>query len=135
VVDANILFSALIKNGATRKILLLSDYNFFVPDYSFWEFKKHLTELQRKTGLNKKELNSLLNELIEFAGINTIQFNEFNYLKNLAEKISPDPDDVAYIALAAHLDCAIWSNDKELKKQNKIKIISTKELIHFFHFP
>lgn len=46
-----------------------------------------------------------------------------------AEKITPDPDDVTYFSLALQLHCAIWSNDKKLKQQNKIKIYSTHELV------
>ncbi len=33
-----------------------------------------------------------------------------------AEKLSPDPDDMAYFALALKRNCAIWSNDKKLKE-------------------
>ena len=47
-----------------------------------------------------------------------------------AEKITPDPDDMAYIALALKLNCPIWSNDKELKeKQTVVKIYPTHKLI------
>jgi len=50
-----------------------------------------------------------------------------------AEKISPDPDDVAYIALALKLKCAIWSQDKKLKeKQNKVQVYSTEDLVKMF---
>ena len=45
-----------------------------------------------------------------------------------AEKLSPDADDMTYFALSLRLNCVIWSNDKELKKQGKIKIYNTKEL-------
>ncbi|PIN85274.1 MAG: hypothetical protein COV47_03030 [Candidatus Diapherotrites archaeon CG11_big_fil_rev_8_21_14_0_20_37_9] len=43
------------------------------------------------------------------------------------KKISPDPKDVPYFALALKLRCPIWTNDKLLKKQKKVKIISTSE--------
>ncbi|MBI2664164.1 hypothetical protein HYX10_02375 [Candidatus Woesearchaeota archaeon] len=49
------------------------------------------------------------------------------YVKE-AEKLTPDPDDMAYFALALKLNYAIWSNDKKLKEQNKIKVYSTHEL-------
>ncbi|MEK6928390.1 MAG: hypothetical protein AABW65_00335 [Nanoarchaeota archaeon] len=32
-------------------------------------------------------------------------------------------------ALALKLDCAIWSNDKKLNEQDKVKIYSTEDLI------
>ena len=50
-----------------------------------------------------------------------------------AEEISPDPDDVAYIALALKLKCGIWSQDKALKeKQNKVQVYSTEDLARMF---
>lgn len=129
VVDANILFAALIKEGATRRILLLSGHDFFAPEHSIYEFKKHLPELQKKTGLPEEKLNNRLDELLEVSEITLVPFEEFKKQKNLAEKISPDADDTAYIALALHLGCAVWSNDSALKKQGKVRIISTKELL------
>ena len=45
-----------------------------------------------------------------------------------AKKLSPDPKDTEYLALALKLNCAFWSNDKKLKTQNKIKVYSTEDL-------
>lgn len=129
VVDANILFAALIKSGTTRHLLLISDYQLFVPEFSIQEFRKHLPELQKKTNLSEEKLNEILDELIEISDIKIVAFEEFKNKKDSAEKISPDINDTAYFALALHLNCSIWSNDKALKKQSKVKIITTKELI------
>ncbi len=128
VVDANILFSALIKARGTRSILLFSDNAFFIPEYSFLEFKKHLPTLHKKTGLPEKEIIKLLERLLEISETTIVPFEEFKYQKEQAKSISPDPDDAAYFALSLHLNCALWSNDKELKKQDKVKIVTTKEL-------
>ncbi len=46
-----------------------------------------------------------------------------------AKSICPDPDDIQYFALALKLGCPIWSNDKALKEQNTVEVISTGELI------
>ena len=37
--------------------------------------------------------------------------------------------DVLYFALALKLKCGIWSNDKKLKEQNKVKVYCTGELL------
>lgn len=129
VIDANVLFSALIKPGITRRILLFSDFELFAPEFSIIEFKKHFPELKDKTGLPTEELDRLLDKLIDSAGIMLVPFEDFKSKRTLAEEISPDTDDSAYFALALHLNCPIWSNDKALKKQEKVKIISTKELL------
>ncbi|MHA1105899.1 MAG: PIN domain-containing protein [Promethearchaeota archaeon] len=47
-----------------------------------------------------------------------------------ADKISPDPKDTIYLALAIALKSKIWSNDKKLKHgQDKITVFSTEELL------
>lgn len=129
VVDANILFAALIKARGTRSVLLFSDNNFYTPEHSIQEFKKHLPTLQKKMGLPEKEIIELLEKLVEESETKIIPFEEFKYCESQAKEISPDPDDVAYIALALHLGCPLWSNDKALKKQTTIKVYSTQELV------
>lgn len=37
--------------------------------------------------------------------------------------------DTEYFALALKLKCSVWSNDKKFKKQDKVKVYSTNELI------
>ena len=59
---------------------------------------------------------------------------EFKDKLIIAKEISPDSNDVLYFSLALKLNCAIWSNDKKLKQQNKIKIYSTEDLIEEFNF-
>ncbi|MFH1224899.1 MAG: PIN domain-containing protein [Candidatus Diapherotrites archaeon] len=129
VVDANIIFSALIKGGATRSTLLLSGIDFFTPEFSIREIKKHLPELQEKAGLSEREISRLLDELLELSEMVVVPFEDFRNREALAKEISPDRDDVAYIALALHLGCTVWSNDAALKRQNRVKIISTGELL------
>ena len=34
-----------------------------------------------------------------------------------------------YFALALKLNCGIWSNDKKLKNQDKVKVYSTEDLL------
>ncbi|RLJ01631.1 MAG: hypothetical protein DRP10_03570 [Candidatus Aenigmatarchaeota archaeon] len=45
-----------------------------------------------------------------------------------AIKLAPHNKDVEYFALALKLGCAIWSNERDFKKQEVVKVLSTKEL-------
>ncbi|HZX19547.1 MAG TPA: PIN domain-containing protein [archaeon] len=128
VLDANILFAALIKDGYTRKLLLFSGYDFFIPDFTIIEFEKHIPYLETKTGLSKHELEQLMQNLIETSKIKIVAFKDFSAKRKIALKISPDKNDTAYFALALKLKCQIWSNDSVLKKQGKIKVLTTKEI-------
>ncbi len=48
------------------------------------------------------------------------------------KRISPDPDDTEYLALALRLVAAVWSNDEGLRRQSRVRILSTAELIDLF---
>lgn len=52
VVDANILMSALIKDSHTRKILILSNNTFYIPEFIFDEIQNHMSELVEKTKIS-----------------------------------------------------------------------------------
>ena len=52
------------------------------------------------------------------------------WLRSLRE--CPDPKDIVYFALAIHLRCSIWTNEKKLKEQEEIRVYHTHELIKLF---
>ncbi|WP_456474714.1 PIN domain-containing protein [Candidatus Pyrohabitans sp.] len=131
VVDANIIFSALIKGGKTLDIFILNRrinrFKFIAPEYLMVEVEKHIDEIINKTKLLPEELEKVLDFLereIEF-----IPFEDFRDLYEKAEQLSPDPDDVQYFALALKFGGTIWSNDKALKNQPRIQVLSTQELL------
>lgn len=131
VIDANIIFAALIKESKTHELLFDERLHLFTTEFFFTEFEKHAEELQEKTEKSEEELNQLMNVLK--TKIILVPLEELLPYLNEAEKISPDPDDVAYIALALKLKCAIWSQDRALKeKQNKVQVYSTKDLVKMF---
>jgi predicted nucleic acid-binding protein len=128
VVDANILFAALIKEGVTAELLLSDKLQLFAPEFLFKEFSKYEQLILKKTHRSNVEFNQLL-ELLK-SQITTISKNIITPHFKEAVKFSPDPKDTVYLALALAINSNIWSNDKELKeKQNKIRIFTTKELL------
>ena len=127
VVDANILFAALIKDSISYEILVFGKFHFFTPEYIFQELVKHKEEILNKTKRSKKEFYIALGILKE--KINIVPLTDLIEYLPRAQEICPDPNDEAYFTLALKLNCAIWSNDKELKNQNKIKVYSTKDLL------
>ena len=60
ILDSNILFSALIKDSKTRRIMLEYEGFFLFPKFVFEEMEKHIEELLRKSELSKQEFNTLL---------------------------------------------------------------------------
>ncbi len=126
VVDANILFSALIKDSFAYNILFSDAFHLFTPEYIFTELEKHKKKILAKTEHTEEEFLRILETLKQRIIIVPLE-ELIPYVKE-AEELTPDPDDMAYFALALKLNCAIWSNDKKLKEQNKIKVYHTHEL-------
>jgi predicted nucleic acid-binding protein len=126
VVDANVLFAALIKDSFSYNLLFSGEFNLFTPEYIFTEFEKHKEEILKKTERTDEEFFRLI-EILKRRIIIVPLEELVSYVKD-AEKITPDPDDMAYFALALKLNCGIWTNDKKLKEQSKVKIFNTYEL-------
>ena len=59
VVDANILFAALIKDGITAKLLFLDDLHLYAPEFLLDEFNKHRNYLLNKTHRTKEDFNEI----------------------------------------------------------------------------
>ena len=126
VIDANVLFSALIKDSFAYNLLFSGSFHLFTPEYIFTELEKHKEELLKKTERTDEDFFRLLETLKRRIVI--VPLEELASYVEEAEKLTPDPDDMAYFALALKLNCAIWSNDKKLKEQDKIKVYNTHEL-------
>jgi len=127
VVDANVLFSALIKQSITAEILLDLSLNICATEFMLEKFEKHKQEILSKTNRTEDEFNDIFKIITEI--ITIFPSEEYENHINAAEEISPDANDTEYFALALKQNCPIWSNDKKLKQQDKIKIYSTEELI------
>ncbi|MBI2040519.1 MAG: hypothetical protein HYT16_00270 [DPANN group archaeon] len=127
VVDANIIFSLLIVEGKTAELFVNPFLQLYAPEFLLEEFREHKEEILVKTKRNEKEFSEELENIKQL--INFISEKDIQEFIADAKEISPDVDDVAYFALALKLDCSIWSNDKKLKGQTRIKIYSTEDLV------
>ena len=133
VVDANILFAALIKEGSTAELLMSDKLQLFAPEFLFIEFTKDEELILKKVHRSQKEFNQFLDVLKEQVTI--IPKKEITPFLGKAETISPEPKDTIYLALAFALKASVWSNDKKLKQgQKEITVFSTEELIKITGF-
>lgn len=130
IVDANVFVSALLKNSATRN-LLLKEKNLllFSPEFIKQEVTKYLPDFSKKLKIETTELKESIQDLFEVSNIIIVSSKEYEKFLAKALKASPDKKDTAYFALAMMLKCPMWSQDKALKKQNAVKVYSTKEVL------
>ena len=127
VVDANILFAALIKNSRTADLLFNENLRLCAPLALIEEFLNYGGLILEKTSRSREEFIQtvhLLKEVLEIIPESVY----FGFIKE-AKTISPDRGDALYFALALSLKCGIWSNEKVLKTQDRVRVYSTKDLL------
>ena len=127
VIDANILFSALIKNSLTAELVFNDEIKLYSPEFIIEEFLKYEDEILEKTSRTRENFVMTMHMLKDI--ISVVPQEEYSALIVQGKEISPDPNDVLYFALALKLNCAIWSNDTRLKKQDKVKVYSSSEVM------
>lgn len=126
--DANVLFSALIRQDTTFSLILHDDLHLYAPEFLLIELAKHKSVIVQKTGKAEEEFERVLSVLRRY--IQFVSMDEFTSWLSEAERISPDPKDAAYLALALRMRIPVWSNDKDLRtKQDNIKVLSTNDLV------
>ena len=127
VIDANILFSALIKDSLTAELIFNGDLKLYTCEFIIEEFFKYEEEIMKKTHRTREQFITIMHQLKDI--LTVIPKEEYSHLIAEAERFSPDPKDIMYFALAMKLNGSIWSNDKLLKKQDKVKVYLTSEIM------
>jgi len=126
VADANIIIAAMLRPGMTRSIIFRPDVSLCAPQIINVEIGKYREEFIRRSGLNEKEYDETLSIIL--SNVEIVPAPEYEFLAREAQKISPDHDDWAFFALALIFDRPIWSNEKILKDQKKVKVYNTEEI-------
>lgn len=103
--------------------------NLLFPEFEFSEIERHKEEILKKSKLLSNEFENLFSELLKYVQI--VKAEEIINYKNQAFGIMDgvDKDDVIFIAAALAYNAAIWSDDADFQKQDKIKILTTKEVM------
>jgi predicted nucleic acid-binding protein len=140
IVDTNIIFSALVKDSICRKILLSPYFEFYIPEFAIEEIEKHTPLIQKKTGLQAKELRTLMSGILE--GIKVVPKDDFEKFLEKSIKVmrNIDVNDAPFLALAAPFlalalsfdNNGIWSEDAHFQKQYSVKVWTTEEMVRIF---
>ncbi|HIG96082.1 TPA: PIN domain-containing protein [Candidatus Woesearchaeota archaeon] len=136
VIDSNILFSALIKDSTTRRLILEYGGTFLFPEYIFTELEKYKEGLLTKSKMYETEFEKLLVLLLKKVVI--IPNERALPYKEEALTLVKDVDinDILFVAcVLAHPDSLLWSDDKALKKIKGILVLHTQEIIEFMKEP
>jgi predicted nucleic acid-binding protein len=136
IVDANILFSALLNVNSQIGSLLLTSrryFQFYATEHLRLELERHQSKIAKAADLPFEDVEVLLGKLfqhIQFVAEDSVPFEFWQKSAVLVRDI--DPDDISYVALTEFLDGRLWTGDVKLRKgliaKGYDKCISTKEL-------
>jgi predicted nucleic acid-binding protein len=129
IVDTNILFS-FFRDNPVRQVILNQDLlgiRLVTPGFSTDELRNNKDALIKYSKLSETEIESLINLMESFVEIMPMGF--FQEFKDEGIKVSPDPKDAPFFALALKLKGSIWSNEPRLKRQSKVRVLSTRDLL------
>ncbi|HJH26060.1 MAG TPA: hypothetical protein C5S37_04620 [Methanophagales archaeon] len=130
VVDTNVLFSFFKKESKTRRLILNSEIlEPITPSFCIDERNEHKELICEKSRLSDSEFEEVLDDLLIF--VKVFSLSEYGDFLSDAKTISPDQDDIDLFAIALKLDCPIWAQEKSFKKQPRVKVFSTSDLISF----
>ena len=132
IVDTNIIMAAMLKDSSARKILLSTPIDFYVPEFVFEEIEEHIAELSKKNRLSvetNREVLAIIRRYVHVIGKKDL---EKVYPEAEAIMKGIDIDDSACLAAALSIECdGIWSHDRHLTKQDRVRIWLLKDLVHF----
>lgn len=129
VVDANVVISALAKDGAVRAALRTATDDVVTPWYIHVEIEEHHAEIRQKSGLSSQAFEALLEEVWQFVEVVPRQAMR-PHLHQAARAMQPyDPDDTLYLAAALAVEGTIVSNDQAFEKQSTVPHMWTSEFV------
>ncbi|HLD75640.1 MAG TPA: PIN domain-containing protein [Candidatus Norongarragalinales archaeon] len=126
VPDANVLFSALLKSGLTRRLWFDPALELLAPRHLAVEFSKYREELRQKYSGSSEEFDQLV-----FTLLGSLRWTSdealFAFLP-AAATLSADSKDWLYLACALKEDASIWTHDHHFGHQTRVKVLATKVL-------
>ncbi len=129
VVDTNRIIAALVKDGVSRKIISHFDGELITIGFSMEELGIHKKEILKKAKISERDLEMIIDKL--FSKMTVLDDKVIDRYMGKAQEIMGgiDSADAPFIAAALATKAPIWSDDKHFQKQDKIKVLTTKELI------
>lgn len=129
VVDANVLFSALLRDSTTRRLILDGGLDLYAPVWLWEEADARRDFLLRKSRLPPAVFDGVWAALRE--RIETIPVAAMVAHAGEARRRCRDAGakDAPYVACALAVDGAIWTHDGALRREAGVPVVTTAELL------
>ncbi len=133
VLDTNVVFGALLRDGLTRRLIVQAPFPLLFPEGLMGELRAHRDRLIERSGLSPEVLRALLDRLARNMELVPTE-RLAPHLARARRIVAPiDPDDVLFVAACLACEPAIlWSEDRRLRRQSEVLVLTTSEMRRFF---
>lgn len=130
VIDTNRIMAGLLKDSASRRIILQDSFSFYAPDYCETELFKHRPYLVKKAKIPEEDFDLLMQVLLD--KVELVPFEDFageyDRAMNIMEPV--DENDAPFLAVGLALGIeGIWTEDRHFLRQDLLNVYSTRDLI------
>lgn len=130
IVDTNRIIAALIKDGQARAIMNSGLIEFYTLDYVTEEVNKYRDEILKKSKLDNIDfLLSFVMQNVSIIPEETIT-PKIEEAINIMKSIDINDSPILACALAIPND-GIWTEDKHFKRQKKVRVWKTEQLLDY----
>ena len=130
MIDTNCLISGLLRDSASRRIILHERFRFFAPERLLVEIIKYHGQILTRSGLDQHLYSSVLLGLLERIDLVPYERYMTHFARAFDVMVTIDEFDTSFLALglALHLD-GIWTDDKHFLEQRLLRVYGTEELL------
>lgn len=132
VVDANVLFAALLKDSATRELLLHAPLEMYAPTWLWDETARNLPDLAKRSHIHKAVLTTLADRLLQRIQPVPEAAMAAHANEALRRCRKSGVREAPYVACCLAVDAALWSHDRRLLREARVRTMATHELAKRF---
>lgn len=129
VVDANIVFAAFIRDGATRELILDRGLDLRSPPWLWDEVATRYDWLRTKSGLDRASLDELLRQVRSRIADIPAGLIEAHRADAIARTKKSGRKDAPYVATVLAVDGVLWTHDTKLAKEGFVPTVTTAALL------
>ncbi len=129
MVDANVVFAAFIRDGATRELILDRGLDLRSPPWLWEEVAARYTWLEEKTGLRPSALDELLRQVRDRIVDIPAPSIEGHREEALRHVDASGRKDAPYVAAVLAVGGVLWTHDKTLAEEAPLDTVTTGRLL------
>lgn len=129
VVDANVLFGALLRDSTNRRLILHGQLELHAPAWLWDELERNRPFLIKKSRASREAFDLLIEGLKEHVRSVPLAAIEAHIATALGRLLEDDELDAPYAAAALAIGGGVWSHDKALCERAGVPVYTTGEIL------